>query len=108
MMDAIPILNDRAAPRLLVTAHPDDETLWFGGMMLQSPAESQKAINQKDFNDYYIKVVGKKDRRDLRYCHLAFAIRTDFHRGYYGTCQLRTHDISFRPTKCWGGEKAHP
>src|SRR5262249_45419202 len=55
-----------------------------------------------------LKTVGKQDRRDFPYCHLAFALRTDFHRGYYGTCQLRTHDISFRPTKCRGGEKAHP
>src|SRR6266446_3545127 len=55
-----------------------------------------------------LKTVGKQDRRDFPYCHLAFAIRTDFHRGYYGTCQLRTHDVSFRPTKCRGGEKAHP
>jgi len=31
----------------------------FGGMMLAAPQASQKAIKQKDFNDYYIKVVGK-------------------------------------------------
>src|SRR6266446_777933 len=45
-----------------------------------------------------LKAVGKQDRRDFRYSHLAFAIRTDFHRGYYRTCQLGTHDVSFRPT----------
>src|SRR6266446_2715642 len=45
-----------------------------------------------------LKTVGKQDRRDFPYCHLAFAIRTDFHRGYYRTCQLGTHDVSFRPT----------
>src|SRR6266700_3066398 len=55
-----------------------------------------------------LKAVGEEDRRDFRYCHLAFAIRTDFHCGYYGTCQLGTHDVSFRPTKRRGGEKAHP
>src|SRR5262249_5864944 len=45
-----------------------------------------------------LKTVCKQDRRAFPYCHLAFALRTDFHRGHYGTCQLRTHDISFRPT----------
>jgi hypothetical protein len=55
-----------------------------------------------------LKAVGEEDRRDFRYCHLAFATRTDFHSGHYGTSQLGAHDISFRPTKCRGGEKAHP
>jgi len=32
----------------------------FGGMMLAAPGASQKAVKQKDFNDYYIKVVGKR------------------------------------------------
>jgi 3-keto-disaccharide hydrolase len=32
----------------------------FGGMMKAAPKDSQKAIKQKDFNDYSIKVVGKK------------------------------------------------
>jgi hypothetical protein len=32
----------------------------FGGMMLAAPAASQKAVKPKEFNDYYIKVVGKK------------------------------------------------
>jgi hypothetical protein len=31
----------------------------FGGMMKAAPKEAQKKIKQKDFNDYYIKVVGK-------------------------------------------------
>ncbi len=31
----------------------------FGGMMQQAPASVQKVIKAKDFNDYYIKVVGK-------------------------------------------------
>ncbi len=32
----------------------------FGGMMKQAPKESQKAVKAKDFNDYSIRVVGKK------------------------------------------------
>src|SRR4051812_26273144 len=32
----------------------------FGGMMKQAPKDSQKAVKAKDFNDYYIKCVGKK------------------------------------------------
>ena len=55
-----------------------------------------------------LKAIDKEDRRDFRDCHLAFAIRTDFHSGHYGTCQVGAHDVSFRPTKCRGGEKAHP
>jgi hypothetical protein len=55
-----------------------------------------------------LKAVGEKDRRDFRYCHLAFAIRADFHRRHYGTSQLDAHDDSFRPTKCRGEQKAHP
>jgi hypothetical protein len=31
----------------------------FGGMMQAAPGASQKVVKQKDFNDYYIKVVGK-------------------------------------------------
>jgi hypothetical protein len=57
---------------------------------------------------HILKAVGKQDWRDFRYSHLAFAIRTDFHSGHYGTCQLGAHDISFRPTKCRGGEKGSP
>jgi hypothetical protein len=45
--------------------------------------------------DDILKVVGKKDRRDLRYCHLAFAIRTDFHGRHYGTSKLGAHDVPF-------------
>jgi hypothetical protein len=47
-----------------------------------------------------LKTVGKQDRRDSSYRHLGFATRTDFYRGYYGTCQLAAHGVSFRPTKC--------
>jgi hypothetical protein len=32
----------------------------FGGMMKAAPGEIQKAVKGKDFNDYYIKCVGKK------------------------------------------------
>ena len=32
----------------------------FGGMMRQSPKESQKAVKQGDFNDYSIRCAGKK------------------------------------------------
>jgi hypothetical protein len=32
----------------------------FGGMMKQAPKDSQKAVKPKEFNDYSIKVVGKK------------------------------------------------
>jgi hypothetical protein len=32
----------------------------FGGMMKAAPKESQKVVKKDDFNDYYIKVVGKK------------------------------------------------
>lgn len=32
----------------------------FGGMMKQAPAESQKAVKGKEFNDYSIRCVGKK------------------------------------------------
>lgn len=31
----------------------------FGGMMKAAPKESQKEVKAKDFNDYYIKCVGK-------------------------------------------------
>lgn len=31
----------------------------FGGMMLAAPGASQKAVKPKEFNDYYIKAVGK-------------------------------------------------
>jgi hypothetical protein len=32
----------------------------FGGMMKQAPKESQEVVKDKDFNDYVIRVVGKK------------------------------------------------
>ncbi len=32
----------------------------FGGMMKAAPKESQKTIKRADFNDYYIKAVGKR------------------------------------------------
>jgi LmbE family N-acetylglucosaminyl deacetylase len=32
-------LNDKFAARALVTAHPDDECLWFGGLLLRYPGE---------------------------------------------------------------------
>ena len=31
----------------------------FGGLMKKAPEETQKAVKPKDFNDYYIKCVGK-------------------------------------------------
>jgi hypothetical protein len=52
-----------------------------------------------------LKAVEEENRRDLRYRHLAFAIWTDFHRRHYGTRQVGAHDISFRPTKCWGEKR---
>jgi len=55
-----------------------------------------------------LKAVGEEDRRDLPYRHLAFAIRTDFHSGHYGTCRLGAHDVSFRPTTCRGERKGSP
>src|SRR6266540_1001515 len=56
-----------------------------------------------------LKAVGEEDRRDFRYCHLAFAIRTDFPSRPYGTCRrLGAHHVSFRPTKCRGEQKGSP
>src|SRR6516164_10015034 len=55
-----------------------------------------------------LEAVGEEDRRDFRYCHLAFAIRTDLHSRHYGTCQLGAHDVSFRPTKCRGERRGSP
>jgi hypothetical protein len=55
-----------------------------------------------------LKAVGEEDRHDFRYCHLAFAIWTDFHGRHYGTCQLDAHHVSFRPTKCRGERKGSP
>src|SRR5262249_51149105 len=45
--------------------------------------------------DDILKIVDKKGRRDLRYCHLAFAIRADFHSGHYRTSQLGAHAVPF-------------
>jgi len=45
--------------------------------------------------DDILKIVDKKGRRDLRYCHLAFAIRADFHCGHYRTSQLGAHAVPF-------------
>src|SRR6516164_9048815 len=55
-----------------------------------------------------LEAVGEEDRRDFRYCHLAFAIRTDLRSRHYGTCQLGAHDVSFRPTKCRGERRGSP
>ena len=52
-----------------------------------------------------LKAVGEEDRRDCRYCHLAFTTRADFHSGHYGTCQLGAHDVSFRPKNVVGEQK---
>jgi hypothetical protein len=55
-----------------------------------------------------LKAVDEENRRDLRYCHLAFAIWTDFHSRHYGIGQVDAHDASLRPAKCRGEQKAHP
>ena len=55
-----------------------------------------------------LKALDEENRRDLRYCHLAFAIWTDFHSRHYGIGQVDAHDASLRPAKCRGEQKAHP
>src|SRR5262249_25249301 len=58
--------------------------------------------------DDILKIVDKKSRRDLRYCHLAFAIRADFHSGHYRTSQLGAHAVPYPPTNVGASTGAHP
>ena len=44
----------------------------------------------------------------MSYCHLAFAIWTDFCSRHYGVCQVDSHDASFRPTNVGASNKAYP
>ena len=55
-----------------------------------------------------LKAVDEEYRRNCRYCHLGFAIWTDFRSRHYGECQVDSHIASFRPTNVGASKKAHP
>jgi hypothetical protein len=55
-----------------------------------------------------LKAVDEENRRNSRYCHLGFAIWTDFSSRHYGEYQVDSHDASFRPTNVAASKKAHP
>ena len=58
--------------------------------------------------DDILKAVREKGRRDLRYYHLAFAIRTDFYGRHHGKSSLGAHDTFLSPDNMSRRQKGSP